>query len=59
MGNWQSRDTKLRQRRTHKEFSKPFKKKRDKDKIDIQQKIREAKRHKYDYLDGDDESSYE
>ena len=59
MGNWRSRDVKLRQRQVRKEFSKPFKKKSDKDKQVVRQKIRAAQRAKYTSLDEDDEIQYE
>ena len=60
MGNWQGRDTKLRQRQVYKEFSKPFKKKLEKDqKKKERQHIREAQRAKYDSMDEDDETLHE
>ncbi len=61
MGNWQSRDMKLRQRHVNKEFSRPFRKKQEKNKRDKQQRIREAQKAqaKYVSLDEDDDTSYE
>tara|TARA_Y100000310_G_scaffold34266_2_gene32438 strand:- start:3217 stop:3399 length:183 start_codon:yes stop_codon:yes gene_type:complete len=60
MGNWQNRDGKLRQRHASKAFSKPFKKKPDKNsKQESQKRIREAQRAKAISLDEDDEVSYE
>lgn len=58
MGNWQSREVKLKQRQAHKDFSKPFRKKHDKDKRDSQKRIREAQRLKNDSRDEEDDVSY-
>jgi len=59
MSSWQNREGKLLQRHLNKEFSKPFKKKHDKNKHDIQTKIREAQRAKSIAMNEEDDVLYE
>ena len=59
MSNWKRREGKLQQRQMDKQFSKPFRKKLDKDrKIKESQKIREAQRAKSVAMDDDEETIY-
>lgn len=56
MSNWENRDMKLHQRYLTKNFSKPFRKKIEKDrKVQERQKIREAQKFKYDSTEEDDD----
>ena len=60
MSDWTNRDTKLHQRHITKSFSKPFRKKLEKDQKKIErQYIREAQRVKYDSTEEEDDIFYE
>ena len=56
----QSREAKLQQRHMNKSLSRPFKKRLEKDQQRIErQRIRDAKRAKYDSGNDDSDQSYE
>ena len=60
MSDWSYRDTKLHQGHITKSFSKPFRKKLEKDqKKKERQYIREAQRVKYDSTEEEDDIFYE